>query len=83
MTDGYRSPVSPDTEALNDQLDGLRKRRDEDGWRFSLLETAPVDVVGCDDYQNRFAWYHVESPGQKKGTFTSEGYIHFEKHVVI
>lgn len=84
MTEDYRSPVSPDTEALNDQIAALRARRDEQGWRITKADTAPVEtVVGCDDHGNRFHWYLLESPGDKKGQFVAEGWVHFEKHVVI
>lgn len=79
-----RPRLTPELEALSDQIEALRQKRDEQGWRITRAEKAPTEtVVGCDDYADRFAWYHLESPGEKKGQFVSEGWVHFEKHVVL
>lgn len=55
---------------LREHLLKLQKQ----GYIFEALDEAPIDVPGCDDYQNRFQWWRRYDPDMK-----IEGYFHTVK----
>lgn len=68
--------LTPDEEALAEQLDLMTDLRKK-GWVIDRLPEAPTETVpGCDDHANRFNWYKWVDPDGKV-----QGYTHLPKDV--
>lgn len=60
---------------LREYVDDMRTKKN---LIVDKLETAPLDVPGCDDKYNRFDWYQI-----KNRDGSSVGYFHTVKGVEL